>query len=77
MGYYEGGQLPIYDFLARRFCVCDRWFCSVRGATFPNRLYAVAGRSAGSRDNASPPVYHMPSFVRQLDKFGASWRCTW
>jgi phospholipase C len=54
--------------------VCDRWFCSVRGATFPNRLYAVAGRSAGRRDNASPPVYHLPSFVRQLDKFGASWR---
>jgi phospholipase C len=74
MGYYDGGQLPIYDFLARHFCVCDRWFCSVRGATFPNRLYAAAGRGAGSRDNATPPVYHLPSVVRQLDKFGASWR---
>ena len=74
MGYYDGKQLPIYDFLARHFCVCDRWFCSLRGATFPNRLYAVAGRSAGSRDNASPPVYHLPSFVRQLDASGASWR---
>jgi phospholipase C len=74
MGYYDGEQLPIYDFLARRFCVCDRWFCSVRGATFPNRLYAVAGHSAGSRDNASPPVYHLPSFVRTLDASGATWR---
>ena len=74
MGYYDGEQLPVYDFLARRFCVCDRWFCSVRGATFPNRLYAVAGRAAGSRDNASPPVYHLPSFVRHLDAAGASWR---
>jgi phospholipase C len=74
MGYYQGGQLPIYDFLARRFCVCDRWFCSLKGATFPNRLYAVAGRAAGSRDNASPPVYHLPSFVRHLDTAGASWR---
>jgi phospholipase C len=74
MGYYDGSQLPIYDFLARRFCVCDRWFCSLRGATFPNRLYAVAGHSAGSRDNASPPVYHLPSFVRHLDAAGASWR---
>jgi phospholipase C len=46
MGYYDGDQLPVYDFLARRFCVCDRWFCPVRGATFPNRLYAVAGRAA-------------------------------
>jgi phospholipase C len=74
MGYYDGEQLPIYDFLARRFCVCDRWFCSVRGATFPNRLYAVAGRAAGSRDNTNPPVYHLPSFVRHLDAAGASWR---
>ena len=74
MGYYDGKQLPIYDLLARRFCVCDRWFCSLRGATFPNRLYAVAGRAAGSRNNASPPVYHLPSFVRQLDAAGASWR---
>jgi phospholipase C len=74
MGYYDGQQLPVYDYLARRFCVCDRWFCSVKGATFPNRLYAVAGRSAGSRDNASPPVYHLPSFVRKLDAAGASWR---
>jgi phospholipase C len=74
MGYYDGDQLPVYDFLARRFCVCDRWFCPVRGATFPNRLYAVAGRAAGSRDNASPPVYHLPSFVRHLEAARATWR---
>ena len=74
MGYYDDGPLPVYDFLARRFCVCDRWFCSVRGATFPNRLYAAAGRAAGSRNNARPPVYHLPSFVRHLDRFGATWR---
>jgi phospholipase C len=74
MGYYDSEQLPIYDFLARHFKVCDRWFCSLKGATFPNRLYAAAGRSAGSRDNASPPVYHLPSFVRHLDTAGASWR---
>jgi phospholipase C len=43
MGHYDGEQLPIYDFLTRHFVVCDRWFCSLKGATFPNRLYAVAG----------------------------------
>ena len=74
MGYYDGEQLPVYDFLAKRFCVCDRWFCSLKGATFPNRLYAVAGRAAGSRDNASPPTYHLPSFVRRLDTAGATWK---
>jgi phospholipase C len=74
MGYFDGEQLPVYDFLTRRFCVCDRWFCSVRGSTFPNRLYAAAGRAAGSRDNASPPTYDLPCFVRHLDAAGASWR---
>jgi phospholipase C len=74
MGYHDAEQLPVYDFLARRYCVCDHWFCSVRGATFPNRLYAVAGRAAGSRDNARPPTYDLPSFVRHLDDAGATWR---
>jgi phospholipase C len=74
MGYYDGERLPVYDFLAKRFCVCDRWFCSLKGATFPNRLYAAAGRAAGSRDNASPPTYHLPSFVRRLDAAGATWK---
>jgi phospholipase C len=74
MGYHDADQLPVYDFLARRYCVCDRWFCSVRGATFPNRLYAVAGRAARSRDNARPPTYDLPSFVRHLDAAGATWR---
>ena len=74
MGYHDAAQLPVYDFLARRYCVCDRWFCSVRGPTFPNRLYAAAGRAAGSRDNASPPTYDLSTFVRHLDAAGASWR---
>ena len=74
MGYHNAEHLPIYDYLARTYCVCDRWFCSVRGATFPNRLYAVTGRADGSRDNKSPPTYDIPSFFRELDKAGVSWR---
>src|SRR4029453_5658199 len=74
MGYYDGEQLPVYDFLARRFCVCDRWFCSLKGATFPNRLYEVAGGAAGGSDNARAPSYPLRSFVRQLDVAGAPWK---
>jgi phospholipase C len=44
MGYYSGKHLPTYDFLARNFCVCDAWHSSVPGDTWPNRLFAVAGR---------------------------------
>src|SRR5215218_3068753 len=67
MGYYTAKEVPVYNYLAQHFCVCDRWFCSVPGATWPNRLYAVAGTAAGSFDNVSPPFYHCSSFFRQLD----------
>ena len=53
MGHYSGTDLPIYDHLAREYAVCDHWFCSVPGATWPNRLYAVCGKAAGSKDNKS------------------------
>jgi phospholipase C len=44
MGYYGAKDLPTYDFLARNFCVCDAWHSSVPGDTWPNRLFALAGR---------------------------------
>ncbi len=75
MGYYDAADLPVYDELAREFCVCDRWHSSVPGATWPNRLYALAGRADGSRDDKSaPPIYRMHSFVRHLDAAGVPWR---
>jgi len=74
MGYYNGSDLPVYDHLAREFCVCDRWFCSVPGATWPNRLYAVAGQAAGSKDGRRVPIYDVPSFVRHLEKSKVRWR---
>jgi phospholipase C len=74
MGYYDGSQLPVYDHLSEAYCVVDRWFSSVPGATWPNRLYAMTGQSAGSRDDISPPIYGLPSFVRHLDDHDVSWR---
>jgi len=66
MGYYNAADLPVFDHFAREFCVCDRWYSSVPGATRPNRLYALAG-SANSRDDRKPPLYEQHSFVRHLD----------
>jgi phospholipase C len=77
VGYYNGADVPVYDHIAREFAVCDRWFSSVPGATWPNRLYATCGRAAGSRDDLPlnlPPLYDEPSFVRHLDAQGISWR---
>jgi phospholipase C len=74
MGYYNGTDVPVYDHLAREYAVCDRWFCSVPGATWPNRLYAVCGRAAGSKDNRARPLYALPSFVRHLERAKVFWR---
>jgi phospholipase C len=77
MGYYDGADVPVYDHLAEEFAVCDRWFASVPGATLPNRLYALSGAAAGSRDDRPahvPPLYHQRSFIRHLDAGGISWR---
>ena len=51
MGYYDSDDLPVYDHLASEYCVVDRWFSSVAGATWPNRLYAMcrAGRGQPRR----------------------------
>jgi len=74
MGYYDASDLPVFDHFAEHFCVCDRWHSSVAGATWPNRLYALTGSGAGSRDDPRVPIYHQRSFVRHLDAAGVSWR---
>ena len=77
MGYYNADDVPVYDHLAREFAICDRWFSSVPGATWPNRLYAICGRADGSRDDLPlhlPPIYRQPSFVRHLDEHEIPWR---
>lgn len=59
MGYYTGSHLPVYDHLARNFCVLDAWHASVPGDTWPNRLYALSGREA-------PRIGHAPSLYQRI-----------
>src|SRR3954452_24334449 len=51
MGYVEPQKVPVYDHLARRFCVCDSWFCSVPGPTMPNRFFSVAADHDGEMND--------------------------
>jgi phospholipase C len=44
MGYYTDKDVPVYDFLARNYAICDAWHASVPGDTWPNRLFSVAGK---------------------------------
>ena len=74
MNYYNGVTLNVYDQLVRDYCICDKWFCSVDGSTWPNRLYSIAGQSGGTKDNKTIPIYDLPSFVRHLSSGKISWR---
>jgi phospholipase C len=45
MGYFTPGEVPVTDFLASNFAVCDHWFSSIPASTQPNRLMAMSGYS--------------------------------
>ncbi|OLL28189.1 phospholipase [Burkholderia sp. SRS-W-2-2016] len=47
MGYYPYGFLPALHTLGAQFTVCDRWFSSLPGPTWPNRFFALTGTSQG------------------------------
>jgi phospholipase C len=48
---FDPAQLPVLNALAREFAVCDRWFASIPGPTFPNRFFAC-GASSGGLDHS-------------------------
>jgi phospholipase C len=47
MKCYEPGQLPVLTSLAKEFAVCDQWYSSMPGPTWPNRFFAHAASSGG------------------------------
>jgi phospholipase C len=47
MGYYPLDFLPALHGLARDFLICDHWFSSLPGPTWPNRFFALSGTSSG------------------------------
>jgi Phosphoesterase family len=76
MGYYTDEFLDVYDDLAGRFTVCDRWFCAFPGGTMPNRVWVdhdasstdLVGRGA---DLGSRLLGHVVGrrFVDRLDRY--------
>ena len=54
---YKPSQIPIITTLAREYAVMDRFFCSLPGPTWPNRLFAAAATSAGLTATDSCPWY--------------------
>jgi phospholipase C len=51
MAVFRPEQLPVLHALASEFAVCDNWFASMPGPTWPNRLFVHAASSAGLDDS--------------------------
>jgi phospholipase C len=47
MKCYSPSQLPVLNALAQEFVICDNWFASIPGPTWPNRFFAHAASSGG------------------------------
>jgi phospholipase C len=47
MKCYAPDQLPVLTSLAQEFAVCDHWFSSMPGPTWPNRFFIHAATSGG------------------------------
>jgi phospholipase C len=87
MSYYTRADLPYYYAVADAFTICDNYFCSVMGASDPNRLYTMAASIDPDGMNGGPLlqtlIINRPSFYgrltyttmpEQLQARGISWK---
>ena len=74
MQYMTRDDLPITWALADEYAVCDQYFCSVMGPTWPNRFYGHCGTSDGMTGNDFPPggSYDLPHVWGKLREAGVS-----
>jgi phospholipase C len=70
MGYYVRSQLPILYSLADNYAICDRYFSSVMGPTWPNRFYLHGASSNGKTGNT--PTVLFDNVFDWLDDVDAS-----
>lgn len=76
MSYYDGTDLPYYYFLASSFGTSDRWFSPTMSRTQPNRMYMLAGTSAGHAYPPAPNSTPLPTLTifDRLQTAGVTWK---
>jgi phospholipase C len=84
MNCFNERTLPILTTLAKNYAVCDRWFASLPGPTWPNRFFAHAATSGGL--DASPSEgetlgsyvpnegFKFKTIYDLLEEHGRTWR---
>lgn len=82
MGYYMRSDIPFQFALAESFTLCDEYFCSVLGPTWPNRMCWMTGTidpeglGGGpiTSNHAPPGGYTWTTYPERLDEAGISWK---
>ncbi|GGY43220.1 alkaline phosphatase family protein [Streptomyces xanthochromogenes] len=81
MGYYTREDIPFQFALAETFTICDNYYSSVFGPTWPNRLYWMTGSidPGGSKggpvlNNTAPTPYRWTTYAERLQAAGISWK---
>jgi phospholipase C len=72
MGYFTNKELPVTDFFAKNFAVCDHWFSALPAGTQANRLMLMAGYSRIAHN-----IFPLPSHklvYDWLDIHNVNWR---
>jgi phospholipase C len=85
MSYYPLDYLPALHSLAKDFTICDHWFSSLPGPTWPNRFFALTGTSNGhvnmpddGTQKADVPGYFQQdqdTIFDRLTEKGVDWKC--
>jgi phospholipase C len=77
MGYFVEEQLPFTHSIGKTFPIGDRFFCSVLGQTWPNRMYLIGATSMGVVNTGQvDDIGLIPpggTIFNTLDKFNISW----
>jgi phospholipase C len=81
MGYYARSDIPFHYALADAFTICDAYYCSVQGPTWPNRLYWQTGTIDPSGKRGGPITanvlpngpYTWTTYAERLETAGVSW----
>jgi phospholipase C len=73
MRCFDPQKLPALTTLAREFAICDSWYSSLPGQTWPNRMFVHAATSDGNIDN-NLYDYDVDTIYHRLEQAGCSWR---
>ncbi|GAA4616812.1 alkaline phosphatase family protein [Actinoallomurus liliacearum] len=81
MGHYTRADIPFQFALAESFTICDSYFCSVLGPTWPNRLYLMSGtidpggeQGGPVTGNRIPVPCRWKTYPEALTEAGVDWR---